>query len=121
MLHSTGFHKDDSMEDIYYIVDKILNTKFFFTNHTKCRSSVKEEDLEILCVQRADFFPVFQGNRASSMKMPEERSREFHARFVEVLQRNYDNKRIVDGGFCDLKNVQAETDGCPTATLDSRS
>ena len=53
--------------------------------------------------------------------MSAEKSEEFHARFIEVLQRNYDNKKIVDGEFGNLEVVDVETDGCPTATLDYRS
>ena len=57
-MRSTGFRKDGTMVDIIFIADKILNVKFFSTSQKNLRRSVKEEDLEILCVHRADFFPA---------------------------------------------------------------
>ena len=49
------------MADIYFIADKILNVKFFSTSQKNLKRSVKEEELEILCVQGADFFPAVVG------------------------------------------------------------
>ena len=43
------------------MVDKILSLKFFAGDEPKDRRNVVEEGLEILCVSKTSFFPVFAG------------------------------------------------------------
>ncbi|KAK5965377.1 D-aminoacyl-tRNA deacylase [Trichostrongylus colubriformis] len=47
-----GISRDDKDEDIEYVIRKILNVRLFESENKRWDKSVKDEELEVLCVSQ---------------------------------------------------------------------
>ncbi|VDM79290.1 unnamed protein product [Strongylus vulgaris] len=55
-----GISRDDKDDDIEYIVRKILNIRLFESDKKRWDKSVKDEDLEVLCVSQFTLYGILK-------------------------------------------------------------
>uniref|UniRef100_F1LF78 D-aminoacyl-tRNA deacylase n=1 Tax=Ascaris suum TaxID=6253 RepID=F1LF78_ASCSU len=118
-----GINRDDNDADAEYIARKLLNIRLFVNDDTGKRwdKSVKDLNLEILCVSQFTLFGCLKGNKLDFHRsMGPEESPEFYERFIQRLKEAYVADRIKDGKFGAYMNVQIENDGPVTVLLDSK-
>jgi len=115
-----GIHKDDTEADANWMVNKLLNLRIFSPGEDRWQSSVKDLNLEILCVSQFTLYSVLKGNKPDfhgSMKT--EPAREFFTNFVAKLRTSYKEDLVKEGSFGNYSAVSLVNDGPVTITLDS--
>lgn len=116
-----GIHRDDTSADSEWMAKKLLNLRIFGDKDDKrWESSVKDNNLEILCVSQFTLYAVLKGNKPDFHEsMRAELSREFFDSFVEKLRLSYAPEKIKVGRFGAKMAVNITNDGPVTITLDS--
>ncbi|CAB4401267.1 unnamed protein product [Rhizophagus irregularis] len=106
-----GIAFDDTIDDLEYMVKKILKVRVFEDEKGEemWSRSVKDAGLEILCDK-----PSFH----NAMKANE--SKEMYSTFLNRLKQEYVEERIKDGVFGEKMIVNIVNDGPVTLELDSR-
>ncbi|VDN17237.1 unnamed protein product [Gongylonema pulchrum] len=115
---------EDAVSDIEYMVRKLLAIRVFPNAETGRRwdKSVKDMELEILCVSQFTLYGFLKGNKLDFHRsMAPADSRQFYESFMDELRRAYVPERIKDGRFGAMMNVQIENDGPVTVILDSKN
>ncbi|VDM27885.1 unnamed protein product [Toxocara canis] len=119
-----GIGRDDNDDDAEYIARKLINLRLFENDDTGKRwdRSVKDLQLEILCVSQFTLFGLLKGNKLDYHRsMGPDESPEFYERFIQRLKRSYIDDKVKDGKFGSYMNVQIENDGPVTILLDSKN
>ncbi|KAH7697480.1 D-tyrosyl-tRNA(Tyr) deacylase [Aphelenchoides avenae] len=119
-----GISRDDNAEDVEYIVRKILNLRLFSNPETSKAwdKSVKDLNLEVLCVSQFTLHAKIQGNKLDFHRsMSPQEAPAFYADFMQKLRNAYDPGRVKDGVFGAMMNVSIENDGPVTITIDSKT
>ncbi|VDN54651.1 unnamed protein product [Dracunculus medinensis] len=114
--------REDDVEDIEYIVRKLLNLRLFNNMETGRRwdKSLKDLELEILCISQFTLFSSIKGNKLDFHKsMNPTDSLKLYSGFVESLRKAYISN--LDGEFGAYMNVKIENDGPVTIILDSKN
>ncbi|XP_066910210.1 D-aminoacyl-tRNA deacylase 1-like [Clytia hemisphaerica] len=116
-----GISRDDKPKDVEYIVRKILNLRLFDDDEgRRWKKSVKDSNLEILCVSQFTLYSILKGNKLDfHLAMGPDDSKGFYENFLEELKKNYKSDLIKDGVFGAYMNVHIENDGPITVQLDS--
>ncbi|XP_076636111.1 D-aminoacyl-tRNA deacylase [Colletes latitarsis] len=116
-----GIKREDSMEDMKYIVRKILNTKIFDgDNGKKWSASVMDKQYEILCISQFTLYHSLKGNRLDFHRaMPAQDSESFYNKFLTELSRNYKPELIKDGKFGAMMEVNIQNSGPVTLEIES--
>ncbi|CAK9826362.1 D-aminoacyl-tRNA deacylase 1 [Anthophora retusa] len=115
-----GIKRDDSKEDIKYIVSKILNTKIFDNNDKKWGASVMDKQYEILCISEFTLYHKLKGKRLDYHRaMPAQESEPFYKDFLTELGRNYNPELIKDGKFGAMMEVFIQNSGPVTLEIES--
>ncbi|CAK9818697.1 D-aminoacyl-tRNA deacylase 1 [Anthophora plagiata] len=115
-----GIKRDDSKEDIKYIVRKILNTKIFDNNDKKWGASVMDKQYEILCISQFTLYHNLKGNRLDYHRaMPAQESEPFYNNFLAELGKNYKPELIKDGKFGAMMEVNIQNSGPVTLEIES--
>ncbi|XP_076236791.1 D-aminoacyl-tRNA deacylase isoform X1 [Calliopsis andreniformis] len=116
-----GIKKDDSLEDMNYIVRKILNTKIFDgDNDKRWGASVKDKEYEILCVSQFTLYHNLKGNKLDFHRaMPAQSSELFYNTFLAELGKNYKPELIKDGKFGAMMEVNIQNSGPVTIEIES--
>nr|CAR63531.1 putative Prion-like-(Q/N-rich)-domain-bearing protein [Angiostrongylus cantonensis] len=116
-----GISRDDTDDDIEYIVRKILNVRLFESENKRWERSVKDEGLEVLCVSQFTLYGYLKGNKLdfhNSMN-PQDAS-VFYGRFMDKLRSSYLPENVQDGRFASMMNVEIVNEGPVTITFDSK-
>lgn len=115
-----GICKDDTLDDLKYIVDKVVNLRIFHDDNDKMNLSVKDIDGDILAIsqftlygdcrrgRRPNFMNALGGNEAEVL----------YDKFVEMLRET--GLRIETGVFGADMDVEISNDGPVTILLDSK-
>ncbi|XP_065052061.1 D-aminoacyl-tRNA deacylase-like [Rhopilema esculentum] len=115
-----GISGDDSSKDADYIVRKILNLRLFDEGDKRWRKSVKDEDLEVLCVSQFTLYSVLKGNKPDFHKaMEAERSKLLYEEILGKLRKDYAEDKIKDGRFAAYMQVSIQNDGPVTINIES--
>nr|XP_002124948.1 D-aminoacyl-tRNA deacylase 1-like [Ciona intestinalis] len=116
-----GISKDDGPKDTEYMVRKILNLRIFEDETGKrWAKSVKEMNLEILCVSQFTLQCVLKGNKPDFHgAMMADTSETFYKDFLEKLRQSYSPDKIQDGKFGNHMQVHIQNDGPVTIELNS--
>ncbi|XP_071490607.1 uncharacterized protein [Diadema antillarum] len=116
-----GISRDDSPKEREYLARKILNLRLFDDdNEKRWTKSVKDKQLEILCVSQFTLYSVLKGNKPDfHQAMPGEQSQAFYNEFLALLRRDYDADKVKDGRFGAYMQVQIQNDGPVTIQLES--
>ncbi|XP_037923875.1 D-aminoacyl-tRNA deacylase isoform X2 [Hermetia illucens] len=116
-----GICQTDTIKDVDFMVRKILSLRLFEDgNGKRWARSVKDENLEILCISqftlyhrltknKPDFHQAMQGPQASVL----------YNTFLEKLGDNYSADKIKDGKFGAYMQVHIQNDGPVTVELES--
>lgn len=116
-----GIRKDDTKEQKDFLVRKILNLRVFDDENGKRWSkSVKDLDLEILCVSQFTLCHVLKGNKPDfHLAMGGQDSQQFYNDFLTDLKSNYHEERIKDGQFGAMMQVEIINDGPVTLEVEA--
>ncbi|EFP10976.1 CRE-PQN-68 protein [Caenorhabditis remanei] len=117
-----GIHRDDTEEDMKYIIRKILNLRIFPASEQKpWDKSVMDLDLEVLSVSQFTLYGQFKGNKLDfhTAMAPTEASK-FYETFLESMKKAYKPEKIQDGKFAAMMSVDLVNDGPVTITFDSK-
>ncbi|VDK85624.1 unnamed protein product [Litomosoides sigmodontis] len=111
---------NDTLDDVQYVVRKLLNIRMFPNVETGKRwdKSVKDLGFEILCFT---LYSLLKGNKLDFHRsMAPTESQQFYQTFITELKKAYVPERIKNGRFGAMMNVQIENDGPVTVILDSK-
>ncbi|XP_072030334.1 uncharacterized protein [Amphiura filiformis] len=116
-----GISRDDTPKERDYIARKILNLRVFDDDNGKrWNKSVKDKQLEILCVSQFTLYTIMKGNKPDfHSAMGGEESEQFYNEFLDILRKDYDPAKIKDGKFGAYMQVHIQNDGPVTIQLDS--
>ena len=116
-----GIHKDDTRDQIEYMVRKVLNLRMFEDQEGKrWDKSVLDLDLEVLCVSQFTLYHVMKGNKLDfSRAMGREGAENFYSDFLKQLRAKHSDDKIKDGVFGAMMDLHIVNDGPVTITLDS--
>lgn len=115
-----GICEDDTLDDLKYIVDKVINLRIFNDDSNKMNLSVKDIEGEILAIsqftlygdcrkgRRPNFMNALGGNEAEKL----------YDKFIEMLRET--GIEIATGIFGAHMEVEIQNDGPVTILLDSK-
>ena len=115
-----GISKDDNLEDLNYIRDKILNLRVFQDEDDKMNLSIKDVEGEILVISQFTLYgDCRKGRRPNFMNaMGGNLAEEFYEKFVSLLKES--GLKIETGEFGADMKVDIQNDGPVTILLDSK-
>nr|CAB3240074.1 D-tyrosyl-tRNA(Tyr) deacylase 1-like [Phallusia mammillata] len=116
-----GISRDDNSKDTEFMVRKLLNLRVFDDENEKrwCKS-VKDQNLEILCVSQFTLQAILKGNKPDFHgAMMADTSEAFYNDFLAELRKNYDPEKIKDGRFGAHMQVHIQNDGPVTIEVNS--
>ncbi|XP_017083842.1 D-aminoacyl-tRNA deacylase [Drosophila eugracilis] len=115
-----GIKASDTAKDVEYLVRKILALRLFEENDKRWQKSVKELNLELLCVSQFTLYHRLKGNKPDfSAAMKGEEAQKLYNLFLDRLGQSYDTSKIKDGKFGAYMQVHIENDGPVTINLES--
>lgn len=116
-----GIHKNDTKQDMEYMVRKILNTRLFEDKTGKrWQLGVKDAGLEILSISQFTLYFELKGNKPDyRYAMPGESAQQFYEGFMTHLCQQYKGDMVQDGKFGAMMQVHIENDGPVTITIES--
>ncbi len=118
-----GIHRDDTREQAETLARKLINLRVFDDPATGKRwsKSVKDLDLELLCVSQFTLYHVMKGNKPDfHLSMGGDASRNLHSDFIDILRKGFKPDRVHDGVFGAMMQVDIANDGPVTLELDIR-
>lgn len=115
-----GFAHDDDIDDINYIVKKIINLRIFDDEKGVMNLSIKDTLGEILSISQFTLYAdTKKGNRPSYVNaMKNSDAKVLYEKFNETLKNNGIN--VQTGIFGSDMNVQIKNDGPVTIIIDSK-
>ncbi|KAH8257926.1 hypothetical protein KR038_003174 [Drosophila bunnanda] len=115
-----GIKASDTATDVDYLVRKILALRLFEEDGKRWQKSVKDLNLEILCVSQFTLYHRLKGNKPDfSAAMKGEEAQQLYNQFLDRLGQSYDSSKIKDGKFGAYMQVHIENDGPVTINLES--
>jgi D-tyrosyl-tRNA(Tyr) deacylase len=121
LLILLGITNDDSIEDIKWLSNKIINLRIFNDKHGIMNESILDNDGEIIVVSQFTLMAsTKKGNRPSYIKAAKpEIAIPIYEKFVEQLENDL-NKKIGTGIFGADMKVELLNDGPVTISIDSK-
>ncbi|GKX66042.1 D-aminoacyl-tRNA deacylase [Inconstantimicrobium mannanitabidum] len=115
-----GISKDDTIEDLKYIRDKIINLRVFEDENEKMNLSLKEVGGELLVISQFTLYgDCRKGRRPNFMDaLAGEEAKGFYLKFLEMLKE--ENIKVEAGIFGANMEVNIVNDGPVTLILDSK-
>lgn len=115
-----GICKDDTIEDLKYIKDKIINLRVFHDENDKMNLSILDVKGEILAISQFTLYgDCRKGRRPNFMEaMSGEDAEALYDKFVEMLRES--GLKIETGQFGADMKVEINNDGPVTILLDSK-
>jgi len=117
-----GICSNDTEEDMDKLVKKLINIKLFSNEEGAFwKKSVKDLDLEILCVSQFTLYAVTKkGSKPDfHLAMKTEEAQKFYNKFLDKLRAAYKPEKIKDGKFGAMMNVSLVNDGPVTIIIDT--
>ncbi len=115
-----GLTHNDTLEDINYIIKKIVNLRVFEDENEKMNLSIRDINGSVMIVSQFTLYAnTKKGNRPSferSMKFDE--AKELYDRFIEEFKK--ENINYVTGNFGSYMKVSYTNDGPVTIIIDSK-
>lgn len=115
-----GFHEEDTIEDIDYLVNKIVKLRIFEDENQKMNKSILDVNGEILSISQFTLqADTKKGNRPSFIKaMNYEKAKEMYELFNNKLKEK--NINVYTGIYGADMKVRITNDGPVTIILESR-
>lgn len=114
-----GISKEDTIEDLKYIKDKIINLRIFEDENDKMNKSLLDVNGEILAISQFTLYgDCRKGRRPNFMNAKgEEEAKILYDKFIEMLKDT--NLKVETGEFGADMKVDIQNDGPVTILLDS--
>ncbi|CAL8080036.1 unnamed protein product [Calicophoron daubneyi] len=122
VLALIGISSKDTAADRAYIARKLLNLRIFPNEDGSRRwdKSVKDLNLELLCVSQFTLHCILKGNKLDFHRaMDPSLSESAYAELIAELRKQYSPEKVKDGKFGAYMDVQLINDGPVTINLDS--
>ena len=115
-----GISKDDTIEDLKYIKDKIINLRVFEDENDKMNLSLLDIKGDILAISQFTLYgDCRKGRRPNFMNaMGGDEAKALYEEFVKMLKES--GLQVETGEFGAHMNVEIENDGPVTILLDSK-
>lgn len=115
-----GIYKEDTIEDLKYIKDKIINLRVFEDENDKMNLSLLDIKGDILAISQFTLYgDCRKGRRPNFMNaMGGDEAKALYEEFVKMLKES--GLKIETGEFGAHMNVEIENDGPVTILLDSK-
>lgn len=119
LLIFVGFHANDSIEDIVYLTNKVINLRIFEDENNKMNLSIKDINGEILSISQFTLYAnTKKGNRPSFIDSLEPiKASKYYEIFNNFLNENIKTKTGIFGA--DMK-INLINDGPVTIIIDSK-
>ncbi|XP_064623174.1 D-aminoacyl-tRNA deacylase-like [Lineus longissimus] len=116
-----GISRYDKPCEVEYMVRKILNLRVFEDDEGKrWAKSVKDRELEILCVSQFTLQSILKGNKPDFHgAMEADLSQQMYEEFLKQMRGGYSPDKIKDGRFGAYMQVHIQNDGPVTIQLES--
>ena len=115
-----GISKDDTVEDLQYIKDKIINLRVFHDENDKMNLSLLDIKGEILAISQFTLYgDCRKGRRPNFMEAKGgEEAKALYDEFIDLLKTS--NLKVETGEFGAEMKVEINNDGPVTILLDSK-
>lgn len=115
-----GICGDDTLEDLKYIIDKIVNLRIFQDDNDKMNLSVKDIEGEILAISQFTLYgDCRRGRRPNFMgALGGNEAKVIYDKFIEMLKET--GIKVETGVFGAHMDVEIQNDGPVTILLDSK-
>lgn len=115
-----GISKDDTIEDLKYITDKIINLRVFEDDNDKMNLSLLDVKGELLVISQFTLYgDCRKGRRPNFMNaMGGNEAKELYEEFIKMLRSN--GVKVETGEFGAHMYVDIQNDGPVTILLDSK-
>lgn len=122
LLILLGIGKDDSDEDIDYLVRKIIHLRIFNDTDSKMNLSLKDIDGDVLIISQFTLYAdTKKGNRPSYIQAAEPIiAKNLYEKFLHDFEKEFD-KKIQEGIFGADMKVELLNDGPVTIIIDSKN
>jgi D-tyrosyl-tRNA(Tyr) deacylase len=122
LLILLGIGKDDSDEDIDYLVRKIIHLRIFNDTDSKMNLSLKDIDGDVLIISQFTLFAdTKKGNRPSYIQAAQPIiAKNLYEKFLHDFEKEFD-KKIQEGIFGADMKVELLNDGPVTIIIDSKN
>ena len=115
-----GFNKSDTIQDLEYIVKKIINLRIFSDEAGKLNKSILDINGEILSISQFTLYAdTNSGNRPSfTESMPYNEAKDLYEKFNDMLKTQVN---VYSGIFGSDMQINLVNDGPVTIILDSKN
>lgn len=115
-----GISKDDTVEDLQYIKDKIINLRVFHDENDKMNLSLLDIKGEILAISQFTLYgDCRKGRRPNFMEAKGgDEAKALYDEFIDLLKTS--NLKVETGEFGAEMKVEINNDGPVTILLDSK-
>lgn len=115
-----GVGREDTEEDLKWLVDKVVNLRIFEDDEGKMNKSVKDVNGEILVVSQFTLYGDCRRGRRPSFTQaaPPEKGKLFYEKFIELLKE--EKVKVENGVFGAKMEVHLINDGPVTILIDSK-
>ena len=103
-----GIHRTDTRKELEYIAKKILSTRIFDDPNTGKRwdKSVKDSDLEVLCVSQFTLYHILKGNKLDfHLAMSGDAAKDMYSDLLSELRKGHSEEKIKDSQFGAMMEV----------------
>jgi len=116
-----GICREDTAKDAEYISRKIINLRLFDDESGKrWAKSVKDKNLEILCVSQFTLHAFLKGNKPDFHKsMDGQLSKPLFDTTLQMMEKAFRKDKVKTGVFGAMMKVEIVNDGPVTITIDS--
>ncbi len=114
-----GFSREDTIDDLLPLVQKVLNLRIFTDEQGKMNRSIKDTNGQILAISQFTLYAdTSRGNRPSYIEAMEfEKANEYYQQFCSMLREHI---TVATGIFGEDMKVSIMNDGPVTIILESR-
>lgn len=122
LLLLVGYEKEDTLEDISWVVHKIINMRIFNDSSNKMNLSIKEINGDILLISQFTLFAsTKKGNRPSFMNSaPPKIAEKWYENTIQKFEKLLE-KDIQTGKFGAMMDVSIQNNGPVTLFIDSKN
>ena len=115
-----GIHEDDTINDVNYLIDKILHLRIFNNTDEKMHFSITDINGEILLISQFTLFAnTTKGRRPSFTKSAKpDLAKKLYTIFTKELQKS--KLTVKTGQFRSLMNIKLINNGPATFILNSQ-
>ena len=115
-----GICAEDTLDDIKYIVDKVVNLRIFQDDNDKMNLSLKDIDGEILAISQFTLYgDCRRGRRPNFMNaLGGNEAKVLYDKFIHMLKDT--GIKVETGVFGEHMDVEIQNDGPVTILLDSK-